>query len=208
MRRWNGDRNRRNATAGTPRLSSPDRQQSSPTGPPASPRMPRSSPSSTASPPTSASPTSCSPPRDSPEPPSPRTPNCARGCSPTGPRSRPSRSSAPPRPTRPPAARPCCRCSPRSMGRSRCSRSGRPAARACIPDRYAYEYVTPDGDVTRLDPDDGPSSVRLRCEIDPASAIPPTDPRGRVARGDRPESSVVREPRRCGVVAGAGVARA
>ena len=44
---------------------------------------------------------------------------------------------------------------------------------ACLfPDRYSYEYVAPDGEVARLDPLDGPSSVRLRCEIDPASAIP------------------------------------
>lgn len=44
---------------------------------------------------------------------------------------------------------------------------------ACLlPDRYAYEYVGVDGQVTYLNPDDGPSSVHLRCAIEPWSAIP------------------------------------
>ena len=44
---------------------------------------------------------------------------------------------------------------------------------ACLlPDRYSYEYVTVDGPVQHLHPDDGPSSVRLRCTIDPADAVP------------------------------------
>ena len=44
---------------------------------------------------------------------------------------------------------------------------------ACLlPDRYSYDYVTADGGVQRLGPDDGPSPVRLRCTIDPAEAVP------------------------------------
>ena len=44
---------------------------------------------------------------------------------------------------------------------------------ACLlPDRYSYEYVTPDGRVRQLDPVDGPSPVRLPCAIDPADAVP------------------------------------
>lgn len=44
------------------------------------------------------------------------------------------------------------------------------AAGACLfPDRYEYEYVTPDGVTTYLRPNDGPSAVRLRCDIDSAS---------------------------------------
>lgn len=44
------------------------------------------------------------------------------------------------------------------------------AAGACLfPDRYEYEYSTPGGATTYLQPNDGPSAVRLRCEIDAAS---------------------------------------
>lgn len=44
------------------------------------------------------------------------------------------------------------------------------SAGACLfPDRYEYEYVTPDGMTTHLQPSDGPSAVRLRCHIDAAS---------------------------------------
>lgn len=52
------------------------------------------------------------------------------------------------------------------------------SAGACLyPDRYAYEYVTPEGEVVTVSPDlgkpdDGANAVHLRCEIDPASAIP------------------------------------
>jgi hypothetical protein len=41
-----------------------------------------------------------------------------------------------------------------------------------LPDRYSYEYVTPDGRVQYLHPEGGPSPVQLRCAIDPAEAIP------------------------------------
>jgi hypothetical protein len=44
------------------------------------------------------------------------------------------------------------------------------SAGACLfPDRYEYEYVTPDGVTTYLQPSDGPSAVRLPCQIDAAS---------------------------------------
>lgn len=46
------------------------------------------------------------------------------------------------------------------------------SAGACLyPDRYAYEYRTPDG-VVYLNPDDGPSAVRLPCEISSAADVP------------------------------------
>lgn len=44
---------------------------------------------------------------------------------------------------------------------------------ACLfPDRYGYEYVTADGAVQYVNPNDGPSAVHLRCRIDPATAVP------------------------------------
>ncbi len=46
------------------------------------------------------------------------------------------------------------------------------AAGLCLyPDRYSVRYSTPSGTV-RFDPDAGPSSVTLACELDDASAIP------------------------------------
>ncbi|TQK20543.1 uncharacterized protein DUF2332 [Microbacterium sp. SLBN-154] len=47
------------------------------------------------------------------------------------------------------------------------------AAGACLfPDRYGYEYVTPDGESTWLAPSDDRSTVRLRCEINAPDFIP------------------------------------
>jgi hypothetical protein len=50
---------------------------------------------------------------------------------------------------------------------------GASAGGCLFPDRYSYDYVAVDGAKLRsLEPDDGPSAVRLRCEIEPPSAVP------------------------------------
>ncbi|WP_125777065.1 DUF2332 domain-containing protein [Antribacter gilvus] len=52
---------------------------------------------------------------------------------------------------------------------------GASAGLTLYPDRYSYEYVSPDG-VRRIDPADGPSPVVLRCEVPSFDGLPSSLP--------------------------------